>query len=79
MSFTLAVAVAMDGTKLTLFVFLNARGEGMLRSKFVKSYQMELSRACSRERGWTTGRCVFGMINSTSHKSLIVTGSQVCY
>ena len=64
MRFTLTVTVAMDRTKLPLFVIFKGKQVGTVEKQLTTFYQVVYMVAFRRKHGWTKIQCLSGIIRS---------------
>ena len=67
MRFTLAVTVAMDGTKLPLFVIFKGTPGGKVEKQLPDKLPTGIFACVQKKAGWITERCVSGSIKCTDH------------
>ena len=73
MRFTLAVTIAMDGTKLTLFVIFKGTPVGVLRRVIPDILPDGIVDCGSGKAGWGIGLCAYDMTKYKSRTSLPAT------
>ena len=56
MLFILSVTIAMDGSKLSLFVIFKGILDGNMKYRCLLYYRPVLFCVCSQKHGWITGR-----------------------